>query len=79
MLELTTPDRARIDNLTAELAKYNARMDEDVVVSCTEAARLLHRTPPTISQWIKEGRLHKVARGASVGILLKEIRELNTA
>lgn len=79
MLELSTPDRARIDNLTAELARYNDRFNDDVVVSCTEAGRLLRKTPVTISQWIKEGRLHKVARGASVGILLSEIRSIQNS
>lgn len=72
---LSVTDRARIDNLSAELARYNDRRNVEVLVSCTEAARLLRKTPQTISQWLKEGRLHKRTIGESVGIPLSEVRE----
>lgn len=78
-IELNSPDRARIDNLTAELRRYNDQFDTDVIVSCTEAARLLRRTTPTISQMLRDGRLHKTTRGNSVGILLSEIRRFQGA
>lgn len=47
----------------------------DVLVSCTEAGRLIGRTPATISQMIRDGRLHKATIGSSTGIRLSEIRE----
>lgn len=78
-LELTAPDRARIDALVCQLDRYNAQFDTDVIVSCIEAARLLKRTPPTISVWIREGRLHKVTIGQSSGILLSEIRNIQNS
>ena len=57
--------------------RFNARRDADaVLVSCTEAARLCKVTRPTISVWIKEGRIHKRAIGQSVGIPLDEIRSI---
>ena len=73
---LSAPDRARMDNLTAELRRYNDRFNETVLISCTEAARLLRKTPQTISQWLKEGRIHKRTIGDSVGIMLSEVREI---
>ena len=75
-LELTIPDRARIEALTRELERYNAGLDEDIIVTCTEAARLLGKTKATISAWIKCGKIHKTARGRSVGILLSEVRKI---
>lgn len=74
--ELSAPDRARLDNLIGELARYNDKFDNEVLVSCNEAARLLHRTPPTISQMLRDGRLHRKTIGTSSGILLSEIRHL---
>lgn len=47
----------------------------EVLVSCTEAARLLGKTPATISTMIRDGRLSKTTIGQSTGIRLSEIRE----
>lgn len=74
--ELTEPDRARIDNLIRQLETYNSRFNDDVLVSCTEAARLLGRTTPTISVMLRQHRLHKVTIGESTGIRLSEIRTI---
>ena len=52
---------------------------EEVIVSCTEAARLLGRTRKTISEMLRDGRLKKTARGQSVGILLEDIKEIQRA
>ena len=79
MIELSTPDRARIDTLISELERYNSKFDTDVIVSCTEAARLLRRTPPTISQMLRDGRLHRKTIGNSSGILLSEIRSIQNS
>lgn len=78
MLELTSPDRARIDNLTAELARYNDRLNAfaEVLVSCTEAARLLGKTKATISTYIAQGKLQKRTIGLSTGIPLGEVLRL---
>lgn len=57
------------------LAEYRNKVVGEVVVSCTEAARLLGVTPKTISSMIKDGRLKKVKIEDSTGIRLSEIEE----
>ena len=74
---LSPADRARIDNLTEMLRAYNAPLFEDALVSCVEAARLLRRSPKTISMMLREGRLTKRTIGKSTGIPLSEIRNIN--
>lgn len=76
-INLSVPDRARMDLLTAQLERWNDANNSDVLISCTEAARLLGKTPPTISNMIKDGRLHKTTIGGSTGIRLSEIRKIN--
>lgn len=46
---------------------------EDILVSCTEASRLLGKTRVTISKMIREKRLNKVTIGESTGIRLSDI------
>ena len=79
-MQVTNPTRLDcFSNMTIEekLDLILARLEpEDVIVSCTEAARLLGRTPKTISEMLRDGRLSKTARGRSVGILLEDIRKL---
>ena len=48
----------------------------EILVSCSEAARLLRVTPQTISAMIRQHRLHKTTIGASTGIRLSEIRSI---
>lgn len=74
--ELSAPDRARMDALTEELVKYNKYRETEILVGCSEAARLLKRTPATISTMLKDGRLKKVRIGCSVGIPLADIEKL---
>lgn len=76
-INLSIPDRARMDLLTAQLERWNDINNNDILVSCTEAARLLGKTPPTISKMIKDGRLNKTTIGGSTGIRLSEIRKIN--
>lgn len=78
-LELSTPDRARLDTLIAELERYNSKFDCDVIISCTEAARILHLARTTITQMLKDGRLHRKTIGLSSGILLSEIRNIQNS
>lgn len=68
MIELAQQDRERIDTLIDLL-----HLNQEVLISCTEAARLLGRTTPTISKMLKDGRLHKTTIGDSTGIRLSEV------
>jgi len=74
---LSPHDRALIAEHTAQLRRYNDLRDEgEILVSCHEAARLLGKTKQTISEYIKQGKLHKVTEGISTGIRLREIKAL---
>lgn len=75
---LSPQDREIITQLIAELKRFNdSAFDQQVLVSCTEAARLCGVTRPTISAWIKEGRIRKKVIGESVGILLGDIKRIS--
>lgn len=50
--------------------------DRNVLVSCSEAARLLGVTPTAISLMIKQNRLHKIRLEKSTGIRLSDVREM---
>lgn len=67
-IELAPADRDRIDTLIGLL-----QPGPEVLVACTEAARLLGVNINTISRMVKEGRLHRVTFGASTGIRLSEV------
>lgn len=73
-VELCANDRARIDALL-ELFGGPTHKFNDVLVSCTEAARLLGITPKTISMMLRDGRLKKVTLGKSTGIRLSDLEE----
>ena len=62
-----------MDLLTAQLERWNDMNNNDILVSCTEAARLLGKSAPTISAMVKDGRLHKTTIGISTGIRLSEV------
>lgn len=66
--ELTAQDIERI----YKLIKLSKPVPE-VLVSCTEAARLLNKSPNTITRMLREGRLHRATIGTSCGIRLSEI------
>lgn len=64
---------ARLESVADRLERH---LDyPEVLVSCVEAARLLRKSPTTISTMLREGRLKKVTIGSSTGIRLSEIRE----
>lgn len=67
-IELAPADRNRIDTLIGLL-----QPGPEVLVTCTEAGRLLGVNINTISRMVKEGRLHRVTLGASTGIRLSEV------
>lgn len=77
MDSLTPQDRAILSEHTEQLRRFNdLRGEGEVLVSCTEAARILGVTRKTLSAMIRQGRLHKTAIGLSTGIRLREIRQL---
>lgn len=67
-IELAPADRARIDTLIGLL-----RPGPEVLVTCTEAARLLGVNNNTITRMLKEGRLHRSVIDGSTGIRLSEV------
>lgn len=67
-IELTPADRDRIDTLIGLL-----RPGPEVLVTCTEAARLLGVNNNTITRMLKEGRLHRSVIDGSTGIRLSEV------
>ena len=75
-IELSAQDRERMDTLI-ELIERNQR--NDIIVSCTEAARLIGRSKKTVSMMIRDGRLRKVTIGESTGIRLSDIRNIQHA
>lgn len=76
----------RIERISTELSYITEciestikERDAGVLVSCTEAARLLDVTPKTVSMMIRDGRLKKITIGESTGIRLSEIWEIKTS
>lgn len=65
-------NRERLDGIIEKMALA----DHEVLVSCTEAARLMGVTTTTVSKMIREHRLRKVTLGESTGIRLSEVRKL---
>ena len=73
ILEDLTQVVHRLTSVTEDIERKYERRDENILVSCTEAARLLGKTAPTISAMLKDGRLHKTTIGISTGIRLSEV------
>lgn len=67
-IELAQADRDRIDTLIGLL-----QPGPEVLVTCTEAARLLGVNNNTITSMLKEGRLHRSVIDGSTGIRLSEV------
>ena len=64
---------ARLTSITEGMEKAYEDRDDNILISCHEAARLLGKTPPTITAMLKDGRLHKTTIGVSTGIRLSEV------
>ena len=76
----------RIDNVTTELVSITGCLeraikerDRDILVSCTEAARLLGKSSKTVSMMIRDGRLKKTTIGESTGIRLSDIWKIKAS
>lgn len=70
-------DLSLIAEHTAQLKRFNDYHEgEDVLVSCTEAARILGKTPGTISAWLRQGKIRKTTIGVSTGIRLRDLRDM---
>ena len=69
----------RLERAVSGLEESLNKRDDNILISCVEAARLLGHAPNTITRMINEGRLHKVTLGRSTGIRLSELmRKINT-
>lgn len=75
-VELCARDRERIDILIGALMGVKDDRHTDVLVSCTEAGRLLKKSTKTISAMLRDGRLNKVTIGESTGIPLSDIERM---
>lgn len=64
----------RLRQIADEIAGPEVGMD--VIVSCNEAARLLGKSPATVSHMIREGRLEKVTIKGSTGVRLNQVMAL---
>lgn len=73
ILDRLTATVARLTYITEGLIRSSEQRDENILVSCAEAARLLGKTAPTITAMVKDGRLHKTTIGISTGIRLSEV------
>lgn len=73
ILERLTATVSRLTDITEGMEKAYEERDENILVSCSEAARLLGKSAPTISAMVKDGRLHKTTIGISTGIRLSEV------
>ncbi len=61
------------DVITA-LQRLETVMDnESRVMTCGEAAFVLHKTPQTISRYIDMGKLHKASANGVTGVWAKEV------
>lgn len=78
---LSQIDRALIADLTASNNRLAAALEaqrNEKVYSCKEAAKILGKSPQTISRYLAQGRIKKGVRGGVVGIPQSEIDKLST-
>lgn len=67
----------RLESSVSALERTLAR-DENILLSCNEAARHIGCTNSTVTRMLKEGRLHRVTIGTSTGIRLSEVMKTKT-
>lgn len=75
-ITLTFDPTERFKQAVTALMELAAQVGEtriEVLLSCTEAARLLGVSQKTISEMLKDGRLSKITLGKSTGILLSDV------
>lgn len=78
---LSQTDRQLIADLTESNNRLAAALEaqrNEKVYSCKEAARLLGKSPQTISRYLAQGRIRKAVRGGVVGIPQSEIDKFQT-
>lgn len=73
ILEQLTKVVDRLTTVTEGMVQREEERDNNILISCSEAARLLGKTAPTITAMVKDGRLHKTTIGISTGIRLSEV------
>lgn len=80
-LEMTDDVFSRLCQIETRLSAIEERLvgRDDVLVSCSEASRLLGKTRTTISVMIREKRLNKVTIGESTGIRLSDIMAIKSS
>lgn len=76
---LSDIDRRLIADLTASNNRLAAALEgqkTEKVYSCKEAAKILGRSPQTISRYISQGRIKKGVRGGVIGIPESELTKI---
>ena len=75
----------RLESLAAELERVTDGLEraikekyDDILVSNTEAARHLGVTCNTVTRYLREGRLDRVAIGGSTGIRFSQVMEMRS-
>lgn len=74
--EMLRESKAVMLDLQTEIRRLNSLAEEerpDPLYNCKQAAKYLKKDPSTISRMIADGRLEKVERGGSAGILKSEL------
>lgn len=76
----------RLERVVEELSRVTDGLersvydrDRNILISNTEAARLLGRTTTTISTMVHDGRLERVTIGNSTGIRLSDIWKIKAS
>jgi len=75
-LILSDADWALITELKSEIKRMTDMKIPEVLVSCTEAARLLGVTNNTVSSWIRRKKLTKRTIDGVTGILLADLMKM---
>jgi len=73
---LSDTDRQMLSELKHELKRMNDTQIPVVLVSCSEAGRLLGVTHNTISLWIRQNKLQKRTIDGVTGILLSDLIDM---
>ena len=71
--------RGELIDLRKNVDMLNDTVQTDELYSCKRAAQYLGKNISTISRYISEGRLKKVQRGGSYGILKSELMKVKYA
>lgn len=68
----------RLEKSVCELENAKRGRDDNILLSCNEAARHLGCTSSTVTRMLKDGRLRKTTIAGSTGIRLSEVMEMKT-